>query len=119
MPGKGDEARVVAAFEGFLTANGWRVVHEPSGWADVVAVRGEERLLAEAKGDTGSSAGLDVDTMFGQLLRRMGDPAVTTWAVVVPEAGLPKVLRVPGEVLDRLGIAVFAVAVDSGVRRAR
>lgn len=85
----------------------------------MVAVRGSERLVAEAKGDTGGSAGLDVDTMFGQLLRRMGDARVTTWAVVVPEAVVPKVLRVPGEVLDRLGVAVFAVDAGGSVRRAR
>lgn len=118
MPGRGDEARVVAAFERYLAAEGWQVIHEPPGWADVAAVRGAEQLVAEAKGDTGSNAGLDVDTMFGQLLRRMDDVRVTSWAVVVPTAVLPKVLRVPEPVLDRLRVEVYEVTTDDSVRRA-
>jgi hypothetical protein len=117
MQGRGDEARVVAAFERYLVADGWRLLREPSGWADVVAVRGPERLVAEAKGNTGSSAGLDTDTMFGQLLRRMGDEPVTNWAVVVPTAVLPKVLRLPEQVLARLGIDVYEVTENDLVRR--
>jgi hypothetical protein len=119
MQGRGDEARVVAAFERYVVADGWRLVREPNGWADVVAVRGSERLVGEAKGNTGPSAGLDTDTMFGQLLRRMGDEAVTNWAVVVPTAVLPKVLRVPEKVLDRLGIEVYEVTESNDVRRVR
>jgi len=66
MKGRGDEARVVAAFERYLVADGWRLLREPNGWADVVAVRGPERLVAEAKGNTGSSSGLDTDTIVGR-----------------------------------------------------
>ncbi|MBI3751482.1 MAG: hypothetical protein HY263_07485 [Chloroflexi bacterium] len=119
MTGRGDEARVLVAFEAFLIAEGWTVVRDAGGWADVVAVRGGERLVAEAKGDTGTSSGLDVDTMFGQLLRRMGDRAVTNWAVVVPTRVVPKVLRVPDEVRNRLGIEIFEVTVGGLVRRLR
>jgi len=119
MQGRGDEARVVAAFERFLLANGWQLVREPSSWADVIAVHGGRRLVAEAKGNTGANSGLDVDTMFGQLLRRMDDHRVTDWAVVVPTAVLPKVLRVPEQVLARLGIEVYEVAENDEVRRVR
>jgi len=92
--GRGDEARVVAAFRRYLEAEGWTIVLVGVGWADVVAERGSERLVAEAKGHTGASAGLDVDTMFGQLLRRMGTHRATSWAIVVPSRSLPAVLRV-------------------------
>lgn len=115
--GKGDEARVVAAFTRHLVAEGWTIVTTPGSWADVIAVRGAERLVAEAKGNTGSNAGLDIDTMFGQLLRRMGDAGVTTWAVVVPTSVAPKVLRVPRAILDRLHIDVFEVTDAGEVRQ--
>ena len=38
----------VRAFELFLIAEGWRLVREPSSWADVIAIRGAERPVAEA-----------------------------------------------------------------------
>jgi len=46
-------------------------------FADVYAERGVERLYAEAKGRT-AAIGLDVDTLYGQLLRRMNNPGTTT-----------------------------------------
>lgn len=109
LSGRGDEARVVAAFRKYLEADGWTIVATGVGSADVVAERGTERLVAEAKGYTGSNAGLDADTMFGQLLRRMGTDQATTWAVVVPTRSLPAVLRVPAAIRDALGIRVFEV----------
>ena len=51
----------------------------------------QERPYAEAKGWTWA-IGLDVDTLYGQLLRRMKDPASgARYAVVVPIAarGVP------------------------------
>jgi hypothetical protein len=39
-----------------------------------MAERGDERLIREVKGYTGGSTGLDVDWMFGQLLRRITTP---------------------------------------------
>ncbi len=68
----GKEAGVVTDFAAWLVDDGWRVDTEV-GWTEVVAVRGAERLVGEAKGVT-SAPGLDVDTLYGQLLRRMSVP---------------------------------------------
>ncbi|MEP6698030.1 MAG: hypothetical protein ABJA34_14315 [Pseudonocardiales bacterium] len=82
----GDEARVVGAFCSWLEREGWTVRREVK-FVDVVAERGEEHLFAEAKGRT-SAVGLDVDTLHGQLLRRMPDETRTArYAVVVPTSG--------------------------------
>lgn len=64
------EEEVQAAFVEHLRARGWDVTTENADYTDVVAKRGAERLIAEVKGHT-SSPGLDVDTAYGQLLRRM------------------------------------------------
>ncbi|MFF0264670.1 hypothetical protein [Kribbella sp. NPDC004536] len=112
---RGDEERVVAAFCAWLEQHGWTVQREV-GFIDVSAQRGDERIYAEVKGRT-SEPGLDVDTMFGQLLRRMTD-ATARYAVVVPEGrALTAVLRVPASVLERLGIDVYAVTDDGAVSR--
>jgi hypothetical protein len=90
----GDEERVASAYAGWLKANGWTVQREVD-FADIYAERGQERLYAEAKGRT-MAIGLDVDTLYGQLLRRMKDPSSgTRHAVVVPTAVLKAALRVP------------------------
>lgn len=68
----------------------------------MAAFRGEERLYAKAKGRT-AAVGTDVDTLFGQLLRRMPDDAVVArYAVVVPTVAVIAALRVPGWVRERL-----------------
>ncbi len=85
-------------------------------YADVVATRAGRTLYAEAKGRT-SEPGLDADTMYGQLLRRMGskdDPAVT-YAVVVPDTALSAAQRVPAWVRARLRIDLYVVAEDGKV----
>jgi hypothetical protein len=74
-----------------------------------LAQRGNERLIGEVKGFTAGNTGLDIDTMFGQLLRRMKPGAATTWAVIVPSRSLTAVLRVPIEIRSALGIRVFEV----------
>ena len=66
---RGDESRVVRAFCSWREHEGWTVSQEVD-FCDVVATRGPERLFAEAKGRT-AAMGLDVDTAYGQLLRRM------------------------------------------------
>jgi len=82
----------------------------------VVATRDGQTLYAEAKGRT-TSSGLDVDTMYGQLLRRML-PQVgeeVRYAVVVPQAARTHALRVPEAVRARLGIDVYVVSDKGGV----
>jgi len=81
---KGDEARVVAAFCAWLAARGWEVSTEVD-FCDLMAVREGRTLYAGAKGRT-AAIGLDVDTMYGQILRRMPVAADRTarFGVVVP-----------------------------------
>lgn len=114
---KGDEARVVAAFTAHLEAEGWGVQHEVE-FIDVVATRDGVTLRAEAKGRT-TAAGLDADTMYGQLLRRMREPSDgrTNYAVVVPDAAVAAALRVPEWVRDWLRISVYAVSDQDDVVR--
>lgn len=105
---RGDEKRVVDAFVAWLEENGWTTDTEVN-FVDVCARRGDERLYAEAKGRT-AAIGLDVDTLYGQLLRRMADPSVgARYAVVVPTAAIPAALRVPAWVRQRLDVDVYEV----------
>lgn len=98
----------MTAYAGWLQDNGWTVRREVD-FADVYAERGQERLYAEAKGRT-AAIGLDVDTLYGQLLRRMKDPSdAAQYAVVVPTAGLSAALRVPAWVRHRLAVEVYEV----------
>jgi hypothetical protein len=104
----GDEARVVDAFCAWLQDQGWDVKRE-NAFVDVVAARGTERLFAEAKGRT-KAIGLDVDTLYGQLLRRMpedGDDA--RYGVVVPTEAVKAAKRVPGWVRRRLRLDIYEV----------
>ncbi len=112
---RGDEARVVAAFCAALEADGWDVTTEVD-FVDVVARRDGAIILAEAKGRT-AAPGLDVDTMYGQLLRRMRseDEPNVRYAVVVPDSALAAAKRVPTGVRARLGIDVYAVYEDGRV----
>lgn len=112
---RGDEARVVDAFCSFLEADGWTVTREAE-FVDVVARKSGTTIYAEAKGRT-TSPGLDVDTMYGQLLRRMGDEPRPSarYAVVVPDVALPAAKRVPTWVRSRLGIDVYGVREDGRV----
>lgn len=57
MNGKGSEAPVELAFKRWLEAEGWTLIDEPGSWAEVIAERGDERLIGEVKGHTGSSTG--------------------------------------------------------------
>lgn len=115
---RGDEDRVVQAFCAFLEQQGWATRREV-GFADVVAERDGERIFAEAKGRT-AAIGLDVDTMFGQLLRRMPherpDPS-TRFAVVVPAEASAAVERVPAWVRQELSIDLYEVDQDGSVTK--
>ena len=115
---KGDELIIQNLFENWLVARGWTLTAE-RGWVDVDARHPDgRRLLAEVKGPT-SSPGLDVDTAYGQLLRRMGEvaPAKTRFGIVVPERSVTAALRVPERVRELLAVDVFAVSSSGSVRQ--
>ncbi len=106
---RGDEQRVVDAFALYLRARGWAVSAEVD-FCDLVGERDGQRLFVEAKGRT-AAIGTDVDTMYGQILRRMPlaeDPAAR-FAIVVPTRAEQAALRVPPRVRALLGIEVFVV----------
>lgn len=115
---RGDEERVVQAFCAFLHEQGWSTEREV-GFTDIVAQKDGHRILAEAKGRT-AAGGLDVDTMFGQLLRRMPQerPGLDTrFAVVVPTAASTAVGRVPRWVRRELRIDIYLVNDDGSVAK--
>lgn len=112
---RGDEVRVVDAFCAWLEREGWTVERE-ADFCDVTATRRGERLFAEAKGRT-TDAGLDVDTLYGQLLRRIpADGLDHRLGVVVPTSALNAAQRVDREVRARLHITIFEVTDTDEVR---
>lgn len=111
----GDEERVVDAFAAYLEALGW-TVHREVAFCDLVARRDREIRSVEAKGRT-SARGLDVDTLYGQLLRRMpetNDPTAR-WIVGVPTEMIPHALRVPSRIRQTLRIDVYEVDADGRI----
>ncbi|MET0602118.1 MAG: hypothetical protein ABW167_09040 [Baekduia sp.] len=111
---------VVPAFRQWLEAQGWETETE-TDFVDVVAHRGGETSYAEVKGRTKSRPGAGLDTLYGQLLRRMpaeaaGDPT-TRFAVVISTDARAAALRVPRRVRDLLRIDVYAVSDDGHVER--
>ena len=98
----------MAAFVAWLQAQEWAVQREVA-FCDVVARRDGVTLYAEAKGRT-TSPGLDVDTLYGQLLRRVPLDAVgARFGVVVPSQARAAALRVPDSVRRLLDITVYVV----------
>lgn len=112
---RGDEARVVESFCAYLALEGWATEREVD-FVDVKATKGSLVLYAEAKGRT-QAIGLDVDTLYGQLLRRVPDAATgSLLGVVVPERAVSAALRVPDWIRERLNMFVWAVSDDDQVR---
>ena len=113
---RSDEERVIVAFCAWLEQEGWTVEREVS-FVDVLARRDAVTLYAEAKGRT-TSPGLDVDTMYGQLLRRMtsSDPSAC-YAIVVPSTAMAAALRVPQHVRDLLRVEVYGVDENGTITR--
>lgn len=70
------------------------------------------------KGTT-TAAGLDVDTAYGQLLRRITDngPGNVQYAIVVPTSAVKAARRVPVYVRAALGIDVYEVDDDDDVHQ--
>jgi hypothetical protein len=113
---RGDEARVVNAFCTYLQTEGWTVEREVQ-FVDVKATKGQVTLYAEAKGRT-QAIGLDVDTLYGQLLRRVPDEGEgSILGVVVPERAVGAALRVPQWIRECLHIRIWAVSDDGQVRQ--
>ncbi|WP_333997600.1 hypothetical protein [Burkholderia gladioli] len=115
---RGDEKRVVEAFCAHLVSEGWSVETEVNH-VDVVATLDGHHIYAEAKGRTDRNGPLDVDTLYGQLLRRMPDEEIgrARFAVVVPEEMLRAAARVPPRVRALLNIEIYAVTDSNEVRR--
>lgn len=106
---KGDELKVEDAFVRYLEDDGWTVRrHTGADYLDVRAERRGEVLCAEVKGHTGVNTNLDLDTMFGQILRRMTSRD-HIYAVVVPSEAVGGVKRVEKWVRDALRIVVYEV----------
>lgn len=115
---RGDEERGIQAFCTYLNDQGWTTERE-IGFVDVVAQKGAHRIFAEAKGRP-VAMGLDVDTMFGQLLRRMPQERPgpdTRSAVVVPTEASAAVERVPEWIRRELGIDLYVVSHEGSVAK--
>lgn len=111
------EAQVQAALVTHLLDRGWDVTTESDDHIDIIARRGAEHLVIEVKGHT-TSPGLDVDTAYGQLLRRMTaarDEA--TFILAVPESLATAAARVSPAVRRRLGIEIWLISDFGGVRQ--
>jgi hypothetical protein len=113
-----DEHRVMKAFGGWLETQGWTVRYEIDH-VDVVAERGEEKIFAEVKGKTSNRPGVGVDTVYGQLLRRMppeevGEPGAR-FALVIPAKAAVAALRVPKRVRAALRIDIYTVGEGDNV----
>lgn len=111
------EAQVEDAFCTFLQAQGWQTSVRNPGYIDVIATRGEETLIAEAKGHTKASE-TAVDILYGQVLRRMRPSSTPVrYAIVVPHTLRDKVCRVHATTWARLGLEVYVVNGDLSVEK--
>jgi len=110
---------VARDFAGWLSSHGW-VVRTDTDFIDIVAEKDSRRLCAEVKGAS-TVPGLDVDTAIGQLVRRMPsepDQPVSFALVVRDEPrSMEAAVRAPQRILDLLGMALYAVDADGGVRQ--
>ena len=113
-PRVASEAQIVEEFCRWLESEGWTVEQEV-GFIDVCARRGSETLCVEAKGST-AATGLDTDTAYGQLLRRITDDEPgRRYGLVLPESRVEAALRVPAHVRRLLRIDVYGVGEDGTV----
>jgi hypothetical protein len=113
---RGDEQRIVDAFAAWLEARRWRssrgrLLRPPRH------SRQRDPLYVEAKGRT-KAIGLDVDTLYGQLLRRMpiAEDPTARFAVVVPSEGAKAARRVPERIRQLLRIDLYEVDAKDAVR---
>jgi hypothetical protein len=109
---------VVPVFRQWLEAQCWETEIETE-FVDVVARRGNDTIYAEVKGRTKGRPGAGLDTLYGQLLRRMPaeeDPEAR-FAVVVPAGAEAAALRVSRRIRDILRIDIYTVSDDGQVER--
>lgn len=112
-----DEDRVTDAFRTWLISKGWTPVAPTDRFTDIEATRGGERLIGEVKGKT-SDPGIDVDTAYGQLLRRMTEVSNDVrYALIIPTASVKAAQRVPAHVRNQLRIHLYEVTGDGQVRQ--
>jgi hypothetical protein len=112
-----DEDRVTDAFRVWLISEGWTPVTPTDRWTDIEAVRGDERLIGEAKGRT-SEKGIDADIAYGQLLRRMTSESPSIcYALIVPTSSVKAAERVQPHVRRALCIDLYEVTDDGQVHR--
>lgn len=111
------ENEILAAFLTWASNNGFEE-EAVRGHEDAVITDHHGIVIVEAKGTT-KSAGTDVDTLYGQLLRRMHQhhPISTRYAAVVPDTALDAALRVDDRVREQLRIDVYSVGPDGTVNR--
>ncbi|WP_432129243.1 hypothetical protein [Streptomyces sp. bgisy082] len=110
-----DENRVTDTFRTWLLAERWTPVDPTDRWTDLEAVRGEERLICEAKGRT-NEKGIDADIAYGRLLRRMtSQNPHTRYALVVPSSSVKAAARVSAHVRQILRIDVYEVTDNNQV----
>lgn len=101
-------------FTAWLARERWSVRTEVE-FIDIVAERDGVKLLAEAKGTT-TAPGLDVDTAYGQLLRRISTQRTAErYALVIPTSARAAAERVSPEVRELLKIELYVVADDGTV----
>lgn len=117
---RGDEDRVIRAFCLYLVSEGWQNVAREVAFVDVAATRDGTRLQAEVKGETSGNRRKNVDSLYGQLLRRMqeDDDPHARYALVVPASSRAAALDVPKRVRKELRISVYVVEQDGTVSEA-
>ncbi len=101
------EHDVQAVLVSYLLERGWTPTIDNPDHVDIRATRGAETLIIEVKGTT-SDPYTDTDTLLGQILRRMGDPAAR-YGIALPETMRAQAGRLPSRVRHLLDLTVYLI----------